>query len=737
MMNSKKVKEIIKFSIQKNIQNKWFIIFNIITLIVMVFTANVDNVKNYLASKDIDIFEEHLKIEILDESNLATEQIKEVFAEDNFEIVEVEENTYTKDNIPDDLVFVEVQSSEENYVEAKVVSKDAIDSYIYTSIDEVLTKVRSDLFSEKNKIEKQELEKLNESVKIEKILLSVDAENSDTKEMIKSVSTILIYMISIFIFSKIANEVAQEKVSKSIEYVLTSVTEKEYLLAKVISVMGVTLLQGIYFLIYYFIGNLVNNLINISEIQSAVTDATILFTGLDKDIVLYIITVLGYGILTLVLMSIIQAALSSKTQSMDEAGNTIGLLMTITIVAYFVTLMVITPYTKMNAFLYILSCIPLLSNYFIPAILVIGQATPLQIIVSLVLLLISIPIAFNKCAVIFKNGVLDYKTVKTKKNKKVKTELSFEEQQKLDLTKKKFRSVGFVLGMALIIYISASTIINIVSSILITPMLTDVLNEEQIMLINLSINSLISLGLSALFVFSYTDKNRKENNIPIKEKIRIILEGIFLIGIIQIGLSYLYQIIGIEYNVVSTIAVENNLNMFTNILLFTCLAIIPAIFEELLFRKAIINSTRKISVGFSIFISSIIFGLIHMNLGQIIFACLLGLIFAWMYVKTEDIKITMFLHLLNNGYASLQMLVTSEKTFEIINIIIIALMVIGALCFVCRIFKSLKRKDLKLKINKEEISNYKYLFTDYTFIISLIIVMLMFAYTENILRLGI
>ena len=43
----------------------------------------------------------------------------------------------------------------------------------------------------------------------------------------------------ILVFSKIANEIAQEKVSKSIEYVLTSVTEKEYLLAKIISVNGI------------------------------------------------------------------------------------------------------------------------------------------------------------------------------------------------------------------------------------------------------------------------------------------------------------------------------------------------------------------------------------------------------------------------------------------------------------------------------------------------------------------
>ena len=735
-MNSKKVREIIKFSIQKNIQSKWFIIFNIITLLVMIVSSNMNNIKDYLASKDINIFEENLKIEVIDKEKLAITQLKEIFAEDNFEIVETNENTYTKENIPDDLVLIEVSSSEENYIESKVYSKEMLDRYVYDSIEEVLTQVRSDLFSEKNEIERQELEKLNESVKMEKVMLSIDAENSETKEMNKTVSTLLIYTVSIFIFSKIANEVAQEKVSKSIEYVLTSVTEREYLLAKVTSVIGVTLIQGIYFLIYYFIGNLVNNLINISNLEQVNIATNLLVSGLDKDIVLYIITVLGYGILTLVLMSIIQAALSSKAQSMDDAGNTIGLLMTITIIAYFVALAVITPYTKMNLLLYVLSCIPLLSNYFIPAILVIGQATPVQIIVSLILLIISIPIAFNKCAVIFKNGVLDYKTVKNKKKKKVKTELSFEEQQKLDLTKKKFKSIGFIIGMALIIYFSSSLIVSLITEILIAPLIIDLVNEEQLGLILMGIQSVIPLILSALFITVYNDKKDKESKVTLKEKLGIVLEGIFLLGILQIGISYLYEYIGIDYNIISTIAVENNSNMITNILLFTILAILPAIFEELLFRKTLINATRKVGIGFAIMASSIIFGLIHMNLGQFIFATLLGVIFAVIYLKTDDLKITMLLHFLNNGYAALQLLITNEKTFDIINIIVIGLMILGGLLFLIRIINLIKSKKLKVKIDKKEIQNYKYLLLDYTFVISIIITALMFVYTENILRLG-
>lgn len=733
-MNSRKVKEIVKFSIQKNIQNKWFIIFNVITLLIIIATTNIENIKFFLESRNIHLFDENICVEILDKNNLATDKIIEAFENENFEIKEITENTYDKNTIPDDLVVLEITESETDLVTAKLISKDSMGSFIYDEITGVLTQVRSELFAEKNKIDTQALEKLNEPVKIEEILLSVDTENSDTKEIIKTVSTLIIYFVSILVFSKIANEIAQEKVSKSIEYVLTSVTEKEYLLAKIISVNGIILIQGIYLLIYYFIGNLVNNILNISAFQAI--DTTLLTSGIDTSIILYIITVLGYGILTLILMSIIQAALSSKTVSMNEAGNTTALLTTITILAYIITLSVITPYTKMNALLYVLSCIPLLSNYFIPAIMVIGQATTLQIIISLVLLIISIPITFNICATIFKNGVLDYKPTKNKKVKKSKKQLTFEEEQNLDLTKKKYRKLGFVVGMAIIIYLTLSTLLSFIIPIFISPFLNNYLNEEQVGYLANSLLSIIALGLSSMFVLAYSSKYPKTTKVSFKTATKFIFEGICLLMLFQIGLSYIYEFIGIDYNIANVVAVSDSSNVLTNILYFVFIAVIPAIFEELLFRKALITASRKFGNVFAVVFSALLFGFIHMNLGQFIFAFLIGLVFGWIYVKTDDIRIPIILHLINNGFAASTTIIENEIILIVISAIILLSTIIGFISISTRLLQSIKNKELKinLKFNKEEIQNCKYLLTDYTFIIALIFTALQFVLTEYMLR---
>ena len=59
-MNNFKVKEIIKFSFYKSIQNKWFVIFNAITLIGMVLMLNWGNIANLFEIGE----EENIKIAI-------------------------------------------------------------------------------------------------------------------------------------------------------------------------------------------------------------------------------------------------------------------------------------------------------------------------------------------------------------------------------------------------------------------------------------------------------------------------------------------------------------------------------------------------------------------------------------------------------------------------------------------------------------------------------------------------
>ncbi len=77
-------------------------------------------------------------------------------------------------------------------------------------------------------------------------------------------------------------------------------------------------------------------------------------------------------------------------------------------------------------------------------------------------------------------------------------------------------------------------------------------------------------------------------------------------------------------------------------------ALIPAFFEELFFRGLIMTNLMPLGKNFSIITSGIIFGLIHGNHNQILFATLSGFLFGIIYAKSGSLWLCIIIHLFNN-----------------------------------------------------------------------------------------
>lgn len=72
------------------------------------------------------------------------------------------------------------------------------------------------------------------------------------------------------------------------------------------------------------------------------------------------------------------------------------------------------------------------------------------------------------------------------------------------------------------------------------------------------------------------------------------------------------------------------------------------VFEEILFRKLICDRVIKYGQRTAIIISGLMFGLFHMNFNQFFYAAFLGAFFAFIYVKTGNLKYTIGLHMMVN-----------------------------------------------------------------------------------------
>ncbi|KHS56053.1 sodium ABC transporter permease [Terrisporobacter othiniensis] len=147
-----------------------------------------------------------------------------------------------------------------------------------------------------------------------------------------------------------------------------------------------------------------------------------------------------------------------------------------------------------------------------------------------------------------------------------------------------------------------------------------------------------------------------------------------------------------------------------NLLLNICLvALMPAICEEVFFRGFILTSFKhnKKSYRGAIVASGILFGMMHMDFIRIVPTSILGMAFAYAVCKTNSIGVSMFMHLLNNGFAvvvtylSSKMLENVETTTatylsfnQLFVFLILSIMFISVAVLLFKEKKSLKESNI-------------------------------------------
>ena len=76
--------------------------------------------------------------------------------------------------------------------------------------------------------------------------------------------------------------------------------------------------------------------------------------------------------------------------------------------------------------------------------------------------------------------------------------------------------------------------------------------------------------------------------------------------------------------------------------------ILAPIMEELIFRKLVLDRLAGYGPAVAMSVSALVFGLAHGNFYQFFYACLLGLIFAYIYLRTGKVRYSMMLHMMVN-----------------------------------------------------------------------------------------
>lgn len=126
--------------------------------------------------------------------------------------------------------------------------------------------------------------------------------------------------------------------------------------------------------------------------------------------------------------------------------------------------------------------------------------------------------------------------------------------------------------------------------------------------------------------------------------------------LMSIGILYAGNLIGVHVmNWIGLLrgapvdnSVETLLENSSLLMNFLVTALIAPIIEEFLFRKLLIDRTRQFGEGLAVVLSGLLFGLFHANLYQFFYAFGLGMLFAYLYIRTGRLRYPIALHMLIN-----------------------------------------------------------------------------------------
>lgn len=116
-----------------------------------------------------------------------------------------------------------------------------------------------------------------------------------------------------------------------------------------------------------------------------------------------------------------------------------------------------------------------------------------------------------------------------------------------------------------------------------------------------------------------------------------------------------------------------------------CIGIAAPVIEELLFRKLLIDRLHRFGDRTALFVSALVFGLLHGNFSQLFYAFGIGLLLGYLYCRTRQLGYTILLHMAVNLFSGVLLPLLIEALGEvaagILSFALIALYVWGIVLF--------------------------------------------------------
>ena len=419
-----KLNYLVNVSLKRKIKTKWFLIANLILAILVVGVINIDSIISAFGGD----FNQKQEIYVIDQTN----EIYDIFEQqikDTGSLLDQESNFVVKEYEGADDVkkFIEEQEEKpyviefkpsDNVVDVTLYSEGYIDTIEYQLLATSINSTKQNYALQESDIDMEELNKIYSNVNIERQFVKDDAKSEDEamETIMSTVFPIVIlpfFMLTIFLVQMIGAEVNDEKSTKSMEIIISSVSPKTHFFAKVIAGNLFVIIQGALLFVFGGIGLFIRNLVGGSNITGGVGTEisdilnSILNTSGLMDKLIYIIPLtLVLMLLTFLAYSLLAGILASMTTNTEDFQQLQTPIMIISLAGYYLAMM--AGMFEGSILIKIISYIPLLSAILSPSLLVMGQIGIIDVIISIILTIGFIYLLIKYGLRVYKVGILNY-----------------------------------------------------------------------------------------------------------------------------------------------------------------------------------------------------------------------------------------------------------------------------------------------------------------------------------------
>ena len=407
---------LIKQSLKKKMDTKWFKIVNVLICLLLIGVINIDKIINVFGGDFKDTVNIYLTgdnnyLEVFNAYFLTNKKI--LNDERTYEIAYSPDSVDTlKEKIADtNNIIVNINLDATEYLKADIISYNKIDTITYNLLSASLTGMKTSMALNYNGLSSEEMAKITSPISINRVVTNEKeiTASEDATNMSLVVFLVPFFMLIVLLVQMIGAEINDEKTTRGMEIIISNVPAKVHLLTKIASSSIFVILQSLLLFTYSIIGilihgglslgsgksNIIGNLVESLKISGTFD---ILLKGAPILIIIFLLSFFIYATLA--------GVLASMTTSAEDFQQLQTPLMIVLMLGYYIGIMASA--FKGSIFIRIISYLPFLSSMVAPITYILGETSLIDLVISALILFISCLVLFKYGIRVYKVGILNY-----------------------------------------------------------------------------------------------------------------------------------------------------------------------------------------------------------------------------------------------------------------------------------------------------------------------------------------